>query len=387
MTLTSQKKLICIVITGLCSLSAFPALASTVGVSETYTLPTGSEINGNAYLAGGTVIISGPITGDAVVAGGNSTFSGVVSRDLLSASGSAEILGTVLGNVRVVGGTITVAHTVGGDASLVAGTASLLSGSSIAGDALLVGGQLSILGDIKGSAYITGGNILIDGKINGNVKIYAAGDIRIGKNAVIGGDVSYRAAHEAMIDPGAVIGGKTTFQYTPPLVSARDFRGFFAGMFGLLFIARLLVLIAAALLFVLVFRRASVALVRESTDHFWKFCLIGLAVLVSVPFAALILALTVFGGLIAAAAVVLWVLMLLIAQVYAGVITAALFQKYVLKRELPPVVSWRLAVLGVLGFNVIGLVPYLGLFLYVLFFLVALGSLSSLGYRHFLLSR
>lgn len=361
--------------------------AATVGFAETYTLPTGSSINSNAYLAGGTVIISGPVSGDATVAGGTASFSGIVAGDVLLAAGSAEMLGAVTGDLRALGGTLTIADSVGEDTALVGGVISLLESSEIAGDALLVGGKISLFGTIEGNVYIAGGDIFIDGTVAGNVLIFAAGKVHIGEHAVIGGDFTYRAADEALIESGAVITGKTSFEYVRPIVSAPDVRGFFAGLFGLLFIARILVLVAATLFFVLVFRRASGQFITHSKGNFWKLTLIGLAVFVSVPFASLILALTVFGGMIAAAAMAFWVLLLLVAQVYVGVLAAGVFRMYIMKRELEPLVSWQMAVLGALGINIICLVPYVGLFIYLVFLLATFGTLSSLGYRHFISSR
>jgi hypothetical protein len=276
---------------------------------------------------------------------------------------------------------------VGGDVSIAGGVVSLLADSRVSGDVLVVGGKLSLLGTVEGTVYLAGGDIFIDGKIVGNVRLYSAGDVHIGKNAVIGGDLIYHSAREAIIEPGAVIKGKTQFTYAPPFVSAPDLRGFFAGLFGALFVTRLLVLLVAGLLFVLVFRRASGSLARVSQESFWKHALVGLAVLVAVPFASLVLALTIFGGLVAAMLFALWIFMLLVAQVYAGVVAARIFEVYVLKRTPGHLVSWQAAVLGILGLNVACLVPFVGLFICLLFLLVALGSLSYLGYRQFLLAR
>ena len=364
-----------------------PVLAATMSFSETYTLPTGSKIDHNAYLAGGTVIISGPIGGDALVAGGNTTLSGPIGGDALVAAGSVDMLGSIAGDFRAVGGNVTIAEKVSGDVSLVAGFLSLLETSEVLGDALLVGGKLSLVGTVNGTVYLAGGDIFIDGKIGGNVKIFGAGNVHLGSHAVIAGDLTYRAPHEAVIDSGAVVTGKARFEYAPPLLSAPDVRGFFAGLIGALFITRLLVLVTATLFFVLVFRRASGAFMHQSGGTFWKHTLIGLAVFVSIPVASLVLALTVFGGVIAAAALAVWFLLLILAQVYAGVLAATVFRTQIMRRELDPLVSWQMAVLGALGINIVLLVPYIGLFVGLLFFLASLGSISFLGYKHFLVSR
>ena len=368
-------------------LIALPATASTVGFGETYTLPTASRVERNLYVAAGTALVSSPVDGDVTVGAGNATVSGPVTGDILITGGTLDVLGSVGGDLRGAGGILTISDKIGGDAVLAGGSVSLLSGASVAGDALVAGGKVSLLGTIDGTTYVAGGDIFIDGNIKGTVHIYSAGRVRVGPHAVIGGDFMYRASSNVVIDPAAVIVGKTTFQYIPPMISAHDIRGFFAGLFGLLFVTRLLVLMVSALFFVLVFRRGTSSLVGVSLSTFWKMCLIGLAIFVAVPFAGLIIGLTIFGGLLAIVMLVVWLVLLLIAQIYAGVVFAAVCQKYIFKQEASPLVSWRTAALGVLGLGVVCLVPYVGLFIGLVFFLVALGSLSTLAYRHFILSR
>src|SRR5205085_1878633 len=115
--------------------------------------------------------------------------------------------------------------------------------------------------------------------------------------------------------------------------------------------------------------------------------LIGFLVLVAVPLASLLIFVTVFGMLIAVVLMVSWLLLLLIAQVYAGVIFAEIALVYIFKKPLPPLVPLNVALLGLVALNIIALVPYVGLFIYLVFFLAALGALAALGYRHFLLAR
>ncbi len=368
-------------------LVALPAAAATLVWGETYALPSSGRVEHNLYAAAGTVLISGPVLGDVAAAGGHAALSGPISRDVLAAAGTVEILGAVGENVRAAGGQITLSNTIGGDAALAGGSLSLLSGSAVSGDALLAGGNVNILGNISGDVHVAGRAVFIDGKILGSVHIYSMGKVHLGPHAIIGGDLIYHSPEPAQLDTGAVVKGKTEYTYLAPVLSAHDVHGFFAGLFGVLFITKFLVLIAAALLFVLVFRRVSISIVQIAFDGFWKRLALGLAVFVAVPFASLIVALTVFGSLIAVIAMICWLLLVLISQVYAGVLLAGVVRKYLLRKPLPPVVLWQDAVLGMLGLSVIFLVPQLGLLIYCIFFLCAFGSLSYLSYRHFLLSR
>ncbi|OHA18781.1 MAG: hypothetical protein A2664_04715 [Candidatus Taylorbacteria bacterium RIFCSPHIGHO2_01_FULL_46_22b] len=366
---------------------AFSVSAATVRVGEEAALPLGEIVNPNVYMAVGTAIVSAPVDGDVTVAAGAATFSGPISGTLFVAGGTVEVLGPVSENIRAVGGKLTLTSSVSGDTLLIGGDISVLPTVKILGDALIAGGQVSLLGSVGKSAYLAGGDVFIDGHISGNVHVYAAGQVRIGPNAVIDGDITYQSSQEALIDSQAVITGETHFEYSAPLLSARDVHGFFAGLFGVAFVIRILLLMTAALLFVLVFRRVSVSLVNNSLAGFWKMVLVGFVVLIVVPFASIIILITIFGGLISAIMMAVWGLLILIAQVYAGVLFASIVQQKVFRKPMGPVVSWWSAVLGVLGLSIIGLVPYVGLLIWFGFFLAALGALSFMGYRHFLLSR
>lgn len=366
---------------------ALPASAATLKFGENYTLSASERVSGNLYASGGTIIISGPISGDAALAGASLTISGPISGDALFGAGFADVLGNIAGNLRAAGGKLTVSKDVGGDVALAGGTISIVSGSRVGGDVIVAGGTISLLGEVAGSAYLAGGNIFIDGKIVGNVKVYTAGKVHIGPNAVIGGDFSYRSPEKAVIDAGAVIKGETNFEYLTPILTASDARGFFAGLFGLAFIIRLLILLSAALLLTFTFRRMSAELARLSVAHFWKAALIGFIILIVAPAASFIIGLTVFGLLISALTMLAWLSLLIVAQPYAGVIFASVIVKYLMHRELQPVVSWKAATLGTFGLGVICLVPYAGLFVYLIFVLSALGALSQLAYKHFIVAR
>lgn len=368
-------------------LTALPAYAATLDFGETYTLSSGDSVSGNLYVTGGTVIISGPVDGDALFVGGDTTISGEITDDVFFIAGSGEVLGDVGGDVRAAGGKLTFAEHVGGDALLAGGAVSLVSGSQIQGDAILAGGRVSLLGDVGGNVYIGGADIFIDGKIVGNVTIYSSGQIHIGPNAAIGGSFSYRSPEEALIDAKAVIKGETTFEYLAPVLTARDVKGFFAGLVGVAFIVRLLALVLAALFFVLSFRRMTGEFSRFSLEHFWKAVLIGFIIFVAVPFASLIILLTVFGGFVALSIFLAWVSLLLLAQIYAGVVFWNIVCKYLFKRELPPVISWQTAVLGTLVLGVVCLIPYVGPLIGLVFFLASLGAFSEIVYRKVILSR
>lgn len=367
--------------------AAFPAFAASLKVGESYTLQTGEDIKDNLYTAAGILVLSGTMRGDAAFAAGDATVSGIVSGDMLFAAGSSEVLGEVLGDVRGAGGKITIAKHIGGDAMLVGGLVSVVPGVLIGGDAAFIGGRISLLGDVSGSVSLVGQDIFIDGKTVGNVHIISSGRVRLGPNAVIGGDFSYRSSEQAIIDPGAQIKGKTTFTYLAPVLTSRNVHGFFAGLFGLALVFRLLMLLAAALLFALSFRKMTGELSRFSVEHFWKSMLIGLIVLVVAPFASVIIALTVFGALVSVALILAWLSLVLLAEIYAGIIFANAALKFIFKKELPPVVSWKTVAIGTIALGALFLVPYIGPLVCLAFFLVSLGALSHLFYRYIILAR
>ncbi|MFH1836343.1 MAG: hypothetical protein ABH851_09165 [Methanobacteriota archaeon] len=131
--------------------------------------------SGNAYAAGGMLIVSDDVPGDLIIAGGQLTVNGNVGEDLMIAGGTLTVNGDVAGDVRAAGGQIILNGNVGGELVAAGGQVLVSKDSTISGDAMIAAGEASI-----------------DGVINGNADV-GVGTFLMGDSAMILGDLDLEA--------------------------------------------------------------------------------------------------------------------------------------------------------------------------------------------------
>lgn len=260
-------------------------------------------IEGDAFLAGGQVSTASEVKGDLVVAGGELSIGGAIGDDLYAGGGDVRLDAIVSGNARLAGGDVEV-----GPATVVAGALTL------------TGGRVQFDGTAHEYLQASGGSVRINGQVNGDAEVRAE-ELEIGPDTRIGGKLTYRGPRSPVVPEGAVIAGGVEFQETQagqyleqtrePVRETVSWVGsvlWFIGVF------------VAAMLFLLAVpgyaTRAADAIGREP----WRVLGLGLAVLVCVPFVAVILLITIIGIPLALLAIPLYLLLL-----FLGWVTAALF--------------------------------------------------------------
>jgi len=85
----------------LMTFTAVPVLAFDARSGDIVTVASGEVIDGDLYVAGGTIIIDGTINGDLIAAGGTITVNGMVDGSIMAAGGTVNINGEVTRAVRV----------------------------------------------------------------------------------------------------------------------------------------------------------------------------------------------------------------------------------------------------------------------------------------------
>lgn len=345
--------------------------AASIHGGTSYTLPKGQTNDGSLYAGAGTISIAGDVTGDLVVAGGQITVSGSVKKDILVGGGTIDISGTIGEDVRVTGGQITIDTTVPGDVVLAGGSITLAANSIVEGDLLVAGGSVAVKGEVKGQIKGAAGEIFLSGPVGGNVGLMAE-TITLEATAKLGGDFSYQSPEEATIADGATIAGKTTF-------TQREFDQwgkFTFGIFGATIISWLIglvTLLAAAVVMAVAVKRFNTKVVEHSVQSFWRQLLLGLALLIITPFVIGILFASVVGALIGLVLMFVYIVHLILAGIYAGIIAGAWIFRRVQKGSTRT--DWVAAILGVVVLQLLMLIPVIGWLAGFVFFLVALGSL------------
>lgn len=345
--------------------------AATFAGGETYALGTGETVEGNLYTAGGSVDVAGTVDGDLLTAGGQISVTGNVTEDLFVAGGTLNLLGDVGEDLRVLGGNTIISGNIGGELVGAGGQISVLSGATVGGDLFLNGGSIKVDAPVGGDVQVNGGEVFLNGSVAGNV-IVRSGGLHLGPDAVINGSLDYYSETEASIDESAVVLGERTFHEVEFGSKKVEKRGGLFGFLAGLALLRGLIVSAAALLFVYLWKRWADDLAVDGTKKFWKMTLYGFAALILTPVAAIILFVTALGIIPGMLLVLTYATGLVLASVFSGILTVALANKYLLKKPTADLLWWKV-ILGVFAFQLVKLIPFVGWFVTFVIFLASLG--------------
>jgi cytoskeletal protein CcmA (bactofilin family) len=265
-----------------CSLSA-PALGADLLHGPEVTVSAGQTISDDVYVAGRTVVVSGTVDGSVIAAGGNVTIAGTITHDLTVASGNVVVSGRVDGSVRAAGGTVTISGPVGGDVVAAGGTVDVTA--KVGRDAVVAGRTVTLGGGIGRRVLASAGNLDLRGPVSGDVEANVD-RLWLDGGAAIGGNLTYASDNAAALAPGAKVHG--IIRHNSPLT------GYPTGgrrvAFGLLGWLRAVVgFFVLGLVAIRLFPTISRVTVDAIRTAPWP-CLGlgGVALLASVPFAALL---------------------------------------------------------------------------------------------------
>ncbi len=317
-------------------------------------------VDGDAVLLGGRVSTASEVKGDLVAVGGEVSVGGAAGDDLYAAGGNVQIDAIVHGNARVAGGDVTV-----GPATLVAGALSLN------------GGRVTFEGSAQDSLQATGGSVRIDGEVGGDVEVRAE-ELQIGPGTRIAGRLVYRGPLEPEVSEGAVIEGGVEFHEEsvgrfldnvgPQVRDAAHGVGTFLWFVG--------VFVAAALFLLLLPGFAGEAAATVGRKPMQSLGL-GLAILVCVPFVAIVLLVTIIGIPLALLLMSLYLLVL-----FLGWVTAAQFLAQRGLQALRPgrtmTRGWQLLalMLGLVALWVVRQIPLVGGLIGFIALLAGVGALT-----------
>ena len=360
-------------------LSTFGA---TIKVGETYTFNKQDKaVSDNLYIGAGEAFVDGNIFGDLVMGAGSITMSGNVTGDITIAGGDVSVLEKVQGDLRIIGGDILITENVGGDLVVIGGNVRVLSSANIGKDLVVLGGRVVVQGDINGKVRIIGGEVSLDSKVGGNVDIKAGEGITIGENTIIAGDLVYSGGNESIltINDKAVISGETVFKVgkVTSTGSARFALFAFFGAFVFIKLITILVVVALATIFL---KKFSNRIAKDAVEHLGKKTLWGFIAIVVIPVATILLFASVFGVALGILSVLGYLILITLASIYSGIIFGAWMDKLIRKKD-DVTVNWKNGLLGVIAFTFIIQIPFFGGLVGLFFFLLALGSISTIVYQ------
>jgi len=257
-------------------------------------------IEGDAFVAGGEVMVSAPVMGDAVLTGGSIHVGDRVGSDLYAAGGDIVIDAAVDHNARLAGGRIR-----------------LTRHATIAGNMTLAGSSLLMEGRTGGAFTAFGESVTINGEIHGDASV-AARSLNVGPNARITGSLTYRTANPPKISPRAVISGgvkKSELEFpeaeVKPVAKAVAWVGALMFASGLFVIGALIIMLSPT---------GVSSLVGQIRARPLQSLLIGFALIVCVPVAAILAMVTVIGIPIGLLLMLMWPIVVML-----GYLAGALF--------------------------------------------------------------
>jgi hypothetical protein len=358
------------------------ALVAASGLHADEAKPATAErsFGSDTFVFGGSVRIDKPVPGDLIAAGGNVDVDAPVNGDAVLAGGNLRVTATVGQDVYAAGGRLILDAPVGHNLRIAGGQVDVGPMATIAGNATVGGGRVTLRGPVKGSLHIGGGRVLIDGPVEGDVYC-TTGHLTLGPNARLAGKLRFRSGDDIERDPAAQVAGAVERLPMPGRAASAPFERSFGDharrvgpswpwTLGLMAIAALLV----AALPVTSQRVADALRARPA----WSL-LLGFIALVCIPVAVLILLVSIVGIPLALLALLLYGALLLLGYVASGV---ALGQWVLarLKADAANRTGWRVAsaMVAVLVLALLGSVPFIGGFVALAAVLAGIGAIALL---------
>ncbi len=359
--------------------ASIPLQAGAATVTAARTVVISEPKSTNLYLAGTDITIAAPLGEDVLAIGATIVSSAVVMGDVLFGGAHVDVRKEVIGDVRLIGGELLIDAPVGGDIIALGAT---VVASSTAQNTHLVGGLVRVQGS-GGDVTVYGADVYLSGTIAGDVHVVASDKLFVAEGTTITGALEYDAPQQIVVPATATISGGVTYTgsstFLPTNEEAKRFA--IAGA-GVLLITRIIAIAIAAGVVVGLFPVLANLVVdrtiRRTPKRFILLALLGFAAIVATPILILFLLVSFVGIALAILLSALYVLMLLLAYLYAGLISGAALSQALFKREH---CTWRTAVMGTLVLYIVGLVPVLGVLVICVITSAALGALMAIVYR------
>ena len=354
-----MKKLIVYIMTFVLLTLAISAVTIKAGDQITIDKP----ISDNLFVSGGEISINEPIEGDLIITGGSISVD-ANTKDIIAAGGQIELDGNAE-DIIAAGGVIDVNGNVSGDLIVAGGQISISENTVIERDVLISGGQLTVDGHVLGDLEANGGIITINNIIEGNATIVAQ-EVVLGDNAMVKGNLIVPL--DADIDPSKVEGTVIFRQMAQPEITpTMKLISFVLGKLALL-----LTLFGVGVL--LLSLQGEFLQKTENTlaKDYWQLFLLGFALLVAIPIAAIILIITLIGIPLGLILFGVYVLSILVSQVVLSYYLGELIVERIFKIKVTSLYIQLL--IGVLVFILVTSIPIAGGILGFFMLLLGMGA-------------
>jgi cytoskeletal protein CcmA (bactofilin family) len=342
--------IVSLLVLGLITFQAALVLAFDARSGNIVSISSSEVIEGDLYVAGGTIIIDGTIDGDLIAAGRTILVNGTVNGSIIAAGETVNINGVVSHSVRIAGNTLSISSTIGSDLLVAGREFSMASPAKIGGD-LLFGAATAHLGG------------LVEGNVKSGVR-----NLTIVSTTHINGKLHYLSENEALIQSGAQISGEI-FHQLPD-----EKKGFEAGMSLWWTVIGFFMSLLLGIILILLAPRWVKEITVSIRTHPWASLGWGALILIATPIFALIVCITVIGLPLGLITFVFYVIAIYITQILVGLLIGqwivGAFREINTKITLVVALALGLAILRLLR-----LIPLVGFFVGLATVLFGLGAL------------
>jgi hypothetical protein len=185
---------------------------------------------------------------------------------------------------------------VGHNVSVIAGNVQFANSGEILGNIVCVAGNIDLAASIQGDANIISSNLRVSNRIQRNLSAYV-GQMRVTSRAQIGNDLEYRSSSIAYIDPNAKIGGKVVHYATlvHHLFQGKWLQGLVWGSKIAAFLMNFIYTFAIGIVMIRIFPKNLESALEVLYRKPWKAFGYGVVLMILLPFASLVLLMTILG--------------------------------------------------------------------------------------------
>lgn len=338
-----------------------------------------AQAEGDVWVGGAEAKLSTPSAGNAQIGGAIVEVAAPVGGDLSAWGADVSVDAAVTGTARLYAARAHVAASIGRDLTVMTALAELAPETRVEKATEINAARATIAGTFKGPLTIRAETVRFDGTADGPTEITAK-SLSLGPQASFAGDLTVYSDAVPQIPPGIVKGRLLTkpVSESPAMVRAQP-GGWVSKLSAALMLAG--VGLVAGLLFVWLGRGAVEDAIDNLVEHTGWSGLLGVGVVILLPLAALLLAITLVGAPIAVFVLLALPLLLLLGLSVAGFGIG----EFMLNRSGEPRSAGARVLMLLLGLVVLALaclIPWIGPFLGFVATLFGFGALvRALGRR------
>lgn len=346
-------------------------------INASELLSSGQVIESDFIRVGETVQIDGEIKGDAYLAGGVVTVNGKIDGDLFVFGGKVSVNGPVGGSIRILGGDVTANGSIDRSVLLLCANCTITKKTTIAGSVIVVGANLEQSSGRVGKGFrFVGNRLYLNSEIANEAYVVANQEFLLGPGASISGELKYTGNNTAVLEPGATVAGRILYQKNnkdenfPRFFGAKEILTSYQKIKPLTDIFGILVSGLIGFVLLGLFPKGFEKVVRAIENKPYASLGWGVVVSLMIPVAAILFALTIVGIPVSLTLLLVgylvWIVVSYLAAFFVG--RKILLSRFGERR------GWAL-MLGLLLTYVLGLVPFIGVIVKLVLFLLALGAL------------